>query len=207
MSAHIPAGKKTDNLSAIDKERITVRRIKAEDMQQFRQMPYCLEHDVKHYVPSNGHPFAYIDLDKENIAIAERELAKVYAILTSAPTLTKLIPRGFNIPIKEMVYTPSRMYGYTRLICSPHTYTGRISKYPLSLSFMTDLRRTISETHGRLFYGQNGEIEKAEVFCWRNKKGCFFYLTAINGNLLITKVETADTSGIVKTVYTRNASG
>ena len=197
--------KQNSCLSPIEKERITTLRVRTEDMAQFVEMPYSLNHQVKYFDEVNGHPFAYMDLDDHNKSVAKKELAMVADLVASAHSISKHIPRGFEVPVNDVVYTPSKLYGYTRLLCTPHTFTGRVSKYPLSLLFTTDPSKKARQTHGQLFYGKGGKIEKAEIFCWRGKIGCFFYLASTSGILAITKVETNDRSGTIKTVYSQKA--
>lgn len=193
----------SQSLSTVEKERIMVQRVTTQDMIQFTAMPYHLDCEVKKFDAPNSHPFAYIDLDRKNIAVAEAELEKLNVHLASAHQLCSKVPSGTNIPIRSIVYKPPKNYGYTRLICSPYTYTGKVSKFPLSLSFMTDLSKTANTTHGKAYYGQDGSIQKAEVYCWRGGQGYFFYFKAEGGNLVISKIETADTSGIKVEAYKR----
>lgn len=193
-------------LTAVEKERIMVQRVTTHDMVQFTAMPYNLDCEIKKHDMPQSHPFAYIDLDRNNIAVAELELVKLNAHLGMAHQLCKKVPRGIEVPVKDIVYKPPKNYGYTRLICTPHTFTGKVAKYPLSLSFMTDLSKTTNTTHGEMFYGQNGVVQKAEVYCWRNGKGYFFHFKTEGCNLVLSKIEVADTSGVKVIVYQKSTA-
>ena len=182
-------------LTTVDKERIMVRRVTTRDMVQFTSMPYHLDCVVKKHDTPRSHPFAYIELDSKNIAVAELELEILNKHLSVAHQICKKVPKGISIPVKDIVYRPSKYYGCTRLICTPHTFTGRVSKYPLSLQFTTDMSKTgLNTTHGEIFYGQNGTIQKAVVYCWRNHKGYFFYFKIENSTLVLSKIERVNTT-------------
>lgn len=194
------------HLSAVEKERIMVQRITTQDMVRFTQMPYHLDCAINKYDAPNSHPFAYINLDNQNISAAEADMERLNAHLATAHILCRKVPKRIGIPIKDIVYKPPKNYGYTRLMCTPYTFTGKIAKYPLSLSFMTDLSKTENTTHGEMFYGQNGTVQKAEVYCWRGGKGYFFYFKTEGPDLILSKIETADTSGMRVVAYRRSVS-
>lgn len=187
--ANTASNRSGDELSHIEKERINVLGVTTEDMQQFLQMPYHLDCKINYVTSSGAKPYAYIDLDSSNIAVAKSELAMMNKKIIEASTLSVKIPKGIQIPIEEVVYKPQKGTGHTILICTPYTFTGKISKYPLSLSFMTKLYADSDSTHGRLFYGIDGRIHKAEAFCWRKQKGYFFYFSSDGQELRTARVE------------------
>lgn len=193
----------SETLTAVDKERIMVARVTTQDMVQFTSMPYHLDCEVKKSDAPQSHPFAYIDLDRKNISVAEAEMTKLNVYLAAAHLLCSKVPKNIGIPVKDIVYKPPKNYGYTRLMCTPYTFTGKLSKFPLSLSFMTDLSKMDNSTHGKMHYGQDGRVQKAEVYCWRRGKGYFFYFKTEGRDLVISKIETADTSGIKVEAYKR----
>lgn len=193
----------SSQLTAAEKESIVVQRVTTQDMVQFTSMPYHLDCEVKKLDIPQARPFAYIDLDQRNIAIAEAEMAKLNVFLISAHLLCKKVPAGIGIPVKDIVYSSSNGSAYTRLICTPHTFSGKNSKYPLSLTFMTDLQGSMNTTHGEMFYGQKGTVQKAKVCCWRAGKGYIFYFKEEGCNLLLSKIEVSDTSGTTAVAYQR----
>lgn len=159
-------------------------------MRQFTNMPYQWNGAVKKNMQKNGHPFAYMDLTGQNITIAQNELAKMNEQLTNDSTLSRSIPKGIHIPIREITFKASKTHGYTRLMCTPFTFTGQISKYPASLFFTTkDEDENDDSTHGELFYGQDGNIKKAEIYFWEKFNGWFFYYDTVGETLTLSKVE------------------
>lgn len=186
--------KEQNNLSYIEKERITVKRVKLSDMQQFTELPYQWNRKIEKSIRPHGHPFAYMDLYGPNIHIAKAELQKINAIIFDSQNLSKSVPDGIYIPIDQIMLRPLEDQGHTRIICAPYTFEGNISKYPATLSFMTDLNSDIASTHGELCYGRSGDIEKATIYFWRKKKGYFFYFDTVGGNLVLSKVELSDTT-------------
>ena len=189
--AQIVSADTTPKLTHVEKERIMVDRVKTEDMLQFSEMPYDLNCPVKKFTPDNGHPFAYIDLNSKNQFVAKEELKKISECIERSPALSSLIPKSIHIPIHDIIFQQcSPHYGYTRLMCTPHTMTGKVSKYPLSLSFMTRLEPDTDTTHGEAFYGKDGSISKGTVYCWRRGEGYFFDLRIMNGELSVFQIKT-----------------
>lgn len=182
-------------LSYAEKERILVERVTTKDMMQFQAIPYALNFPVHKFIAEHAHPFAYINLIGSNIAAAKSALAQMNTYLEAAFRLSPLIPRGIKIPIKEVLFTPSSEQGYTRLICSPYTFDGEISEFPVSLIFMTALHSEKDSTHGKLFYGKDEKISKANIYCWRNHEGYFFYYETINQSFVLSKVESTMLTG------------
>lgn len=176
-------------LSQAEKERIMVQRVTIEEMLKIAALPFVWNCNIKKMMKPNSHPFAYIDLTGPNIDIAKQELEKLNNLLASLRKCLPNIPRHIGIPVNKIVFTPQKYHGHTRLMCTPYTFSGKPAQYPAVLSFMTDLSNESTSTHGELFYGQNGAAQKAEVFCWNNKKGYFFYLDSVDGALTISKVE------------------
>lgn len=124
-----------------DKEHILAQHVTTQDMSQFGQMPYCLNYPVCEFISDHGRAFAYIDLVGDNVSQALAELEKMNARLRADAVLSPAIPAGLQIPTDDIVFTPSREHGYTRLICTPYTPDGGLAKVPLSMVFMTEARR------------------------------------------------------------------
>ncbi|MCC8047994.1 MAG: hypothetical protein LIO52_02700, partial [Oscillospiraceae bacterium] len=81
----------------------------------------------------------------------------------------------------------SERYGYTRLICEPYKFEGKISNFPLQLSFISR-RDTDSITTGNICYSSDGVIQKAEVRI-RKEYGWGFYFITENKQLILQKAE------------------
>lgn len=52
-------------------------------------------------------------------------------------------------------------------MCTPHTFTGKVSKYPLSLFFISRGDIRTYSVNGELFYNEDGSWGKATVNIWR----------------------------------------
>jgi len=194
-----------EKLSTNDKKRIMVRRITQEDMLQFPDIPYQLNAPIQKELREKTQPFACMDLNEYNQAIAKRDLKMVNALIVDAQKYIRLLSSDFQINIGKVAfrqYSPD--YGYTKIMCEPYTFTGKISKYPISLLFMTRMDIKSYSAHGELFYEKNGEITKGSVNIWRNGTGWFFTLKKIDGVLSISEVKTTlrpDKYGRATTVY------
>lgn len=151
-------------MTLAEKEQIMVKRVLAKDMAQFPEIPYQLNSPIKKVLAKNAHPFAYIDLNQYNQDIAKREISMVNRILLDAIPHIPLLSKKFLIKVEELAfqkYSPG--YGYTRIMCTPYTFSGKIAKYPLFLSFMSRADRRSYFTHGELYYGKNGKVLKGSV--------------------------------------------
>lgn len=98
------------------------------------------------------------------------------------------------------------------MICTPYTFEGRIAKYPLSLIFISDDSGRKSY-NGRIYYGANGEILKADIHIWckpvyGTNSGWSFYFNTIDGVFLLYEAETTlkpDDKGLPTAVYKYNS--
>ena len=184
--------KKTQPLSFADKERILVQRMRAEDMLQFTQMPYDLNCPLHKFDKPKAHAYAYMELTPENIIVAKRELQRVNVLITNAKRLVPSISKWAHIDIDRIAFSQfSQNYGYTILVCTPYTYTGKIEKYPLQLLFMSfqpadSLGYTVN---GEIKYTANGQIALVTVNCWYRRSwekasdGWQYVFSNNNGNL------------------------
>lgn len=192
-------------LSTADKERIMVQRITERDMLQFPGIPYQLNGKIHKQMAKNSHPFAYMNLNGQNRAIAKRDLKMVNGLIVDAQKYIRLLSAEFQIHVEKVAfdqYDPG--YGYTRIMCTPYTFTGKLAKYPISLSFMTKMNVNSYSAHGELFYEKDGTISKGSVYLWRNGTGWFFTLKKANGVLSISEAKTTlrpDKCGQATVVY------
>ncbi len=157
---------KSDGALSNRKKESTVRRVTSQDMIKFTKMPYHLDCTVKQSGVLGQDSFAYIDLSQENATVAMDELAQINSHLSAAHQVCRKVPKDISIPVKDIVFCPSQGSEYTRLICTPYTPSGKIAKYPLYLYFCTALVGNENTTHGKLYYGQNGCVQKALVCFW-----------------------------------------
>lgn len=189
--------KKKQPLSYAEKERILVQRITARDMLQFTDMPYNLNCPIKKHIEPNSHALAYMDLIPENIAVAKAELQKLNVVIDCVRDKMPIIPKWARIDISRIAFQNyDQMYGYTHLICTPLTFTGKTQKIPLSLSFVSS--RTQSglgyEVNGEIRYFSSGKIASATVNCWyrhsweKSSDGWQYILYEDNGNLSMHEI-------------------
>lgn len=193
--------------SSIDKELIAVARISIDDMLLFPCLPYKFDCPIKKHLEPRSHPFAYIDLDYYNRNVAKEDLHSIDLIVRKSRKLSRSIPRSICIPVDDVVFEQKDVrYGYTKLICNPFTNSGRFSKYPVRLSFMTDLSKLGNSTHGNIFYNANGKASKADIYIWKNSVGYFFKLGLVDDSLIIKQITSTikmNTKGLPEIIYKR----
>lgn len=191
----IAAGKLNKELSYVQKEIIAVKKITTEDMTQFSGMPYQLNHPIQKIIKHGAHPLAYIDLDEFNQGVATKELERLDSIIINARSYIPQLTKEYHIDIKKVEFCEyDSSYGYTRLICNPYTFTGKISKHPLSLLFMSRQDIRTYSVIGELFYDASGNLDQATASIWKAPKnhskpgtGWLFTFGIENSELVITK--------------------
>ena len=198
----------SSKLSKADEQKCMVRRMVIDDMSLFPSLPYNFNCVLNKELRPLSQPYAYINLNSYNRSVAKADLIKVNAVIAESKRLSNLIPQNIRISVDEIVYDQQdSKYGYTKLICSPHTYSGKLSKYPARLLFMTDLSKTNNNSHGDLYYDAEGKISKAEVNIWRNKNGFFYKLKNIDGELVVVQISSTiktKSGGLPEIIYKRN---
>lgn len=179
-------------LSTVEKERIMVQRVSTNDMLQFRDILYQLNCPIHKQMAKNSHPFVYMDLIPYNQEIAKKDLSCLAVLIKKDVNYS---PK-FSLNVKKIEFSEySPDYGYTRLMCTPYTFSGKTSKFPISLSFMTRMDVPIYQALGSIYYLQDGSIGKAEVHIWRRAsysspgQGRSFYFKSVDGELTIFKSE------------------
>lgn len=206
------SGKMDKKLAYIHKEIITVKRVTTEDMLQFTAMPYQLNCPIQKHIEHGSHPFAYIDLNSFNQEVAKKELERLDEYIIQARSYIPLLTNEYHIDIKKvMLYNYSKGYGYTRLMCTPYTFTGKISKYPLSLFFMSRGDIHTYSVNGELFYNADGTFGRASVNIWkapanysRPGTGWMFEFGTFDSKFVLNRAETTlrpDEYGRATTVY------
>lgn len=200
-----------NKLSYVEKERIMVQRVKTEDMLQFTEIQYDLNCPIHKFMKESGHPFAYMDLNSHNRKIAKNHLEQLNEIIDYHRNFIPLLTKRFRIDISVIAFHQySKSYGYTRLMCTPYTFAGNVSKIPLTLHFMTRLDKTSYQVSGTIFYEVDGCIQKAEAHIWFRDNmenpatGWSFYFSNIDGELILEQAKTTlqpDQYGLATAVY------
>lgn len=184
-------------LSTAEKERIMVQRITAEDMLQFPDIPYQLDCPIHKQMAKNSHPFAYMDLNEYNRSVAKRDLKMINGLIVDAQKYIKLLSGDFLIRTERIAfeqYSPD--YGYTKIMCTPYTFAGKVSKYPIYLSFMSKMNTRTYSVSGELYYEIDGHISKGTVNIWMEQvaysggTGWSFKLKEVDKKLSIIEAKT-----------------
>lgn len=198
-----------DKLDRVEIETILVRRVTTKDMLQFTMMPYDLNCPVKKFIRSGGHPYAYIDLNTTNQFVAKEELMKINEYIIQAYDYIPSIRNKVCLHINRIVFSEYEDgYGYTQLICTPYTPSGKISKCPLSLSFMTKLNDDSYCAIGSLDYGVDGNVFKASVHISKGRgtslKAWDFYFKTVGRTFVLYEVRSSnapDKHSLPGTIY------
>lgn len=188
------------------KKEIMVRRVSIQDMEQFTLLPFTWNSDIKKVTGPRIQPYAFMDITGSNIYAACLALEDLNGLLLDANKYIYPAWRIISIPVDEIDFTPAEGKSYSKIICTPHTFTGRISKYPVSLLFMTAHGIDVDSTHGELFYDKNGTVRKAEVICWRRHRCFCFYYKTIEGQLVLERIDATAPkyeNGAYETIYRR----
>ena len=193
VSVEVYTPAKEATLTDHSKKEIMVQRVTLQDMEQFSALPFVWNSEIKKVMGPSTQPYAYMDIVGSNIFAACLALEEMNERLLEANKHIYPAYRIIQIPVDEIDFTPSKESSYSKIICNPHTFTGRVSKYPASLHFMTPHVIDGDSTHGELFFDKTGAIRKAEIFCWREKWrksfGFFFFYKTIDGSLLLDRIE------------------
>lgn len=159
-------------MTYVEKELIMVNRITTQDMLKFDMLPYNLNFPIIKVVKEGAHPLAYIDLTAENQSIAKTDISTINEYIIQAIDYIPKLTHDYTIQVDKTVFREyNKGYGYTRIICTPYTFAGKLSKYPISLLFMSRLDIHEYSFNGELFYERDGNITKATVNVWRRTHG------------------------------------
>ncbi|MBR7122270.1 MAG: hypothetical protein IKC95_02315 [Oscillospiraceae bacterium] len=191
ISTHSPSAKK---LTYAEKELLAVQRTTQDDVQQLNGFPYTWNRSIEKFIKPNEHPFVYMDIVGDNLAIAKAEIAKMNDCIERDKKLSSALRKIRCLPISEMIFKRSADTGYSRLILNPVAYDGKPSKYPVTLFFMSDPWN--SNYHGSIFYGQDGTIQKAEIFIGHGSY--FLYYEVYEGDLALVRAEDVSRTIIYK---------
>lgn len=192
-------------LSTVEKERIMVQRVTAKDMQQFPEIPYQLNGTIHKKMEKNTHPYAYMELNTFNQDIAKKGLSSINTLLATASRNIPLLKSSFKIDVGKIMFQKYKDgYGYTTLICTPYTFTGKVSKYPVYLSFMTRMDINSYSALGELHYEKDGKIGKGTTTIWRGGTCWSFSFKRSGDTIMLTEAKTnlrPDKYGRATTVY------
>lgn len=175
-------------LSNSEKERLIVKRVTIEDMIPFDGMPYIWNTQIKKFVSDRYRPCAWMDVVGENLDVVKKEIEKINNTIKRDLKEYPQLPQNLKIDFRKLVFSHKEL-GYTKIICTPKTFTGKSSTYPFYLYFTTDPKNYDISTSGELTYGADGEIKKAHIVFWNNHQHVFLNYKIIDGVLTLAKIE------------------
>lgn len=178
------------------------RKITNKDMQQFEMLPFTFSEPVKFWRGTIDPHRMNLTPDDEFTVI--RELAKLDVYIRESVLLSPLIPGDIHIMLDSLVFTEDKSKDYyvpyTHLICNPYTATGKLSKHPVAISFVTQYSsftewvgdvgypRTRDYADGTVWYSRDGEISKAHINIWKNYKGYFYDFKTVGKTFYLHKI-------------------
>ena len=181
------------DLTHLEKERFMAEHITTEDMLRFSSMPYNLNAPLTKIMHDEEQSAVYINMDRSNQLIAKAELESLNRLILETPGFS--VPQEFLIRVDTIAFSQENANpNYTRLICNPYTFAGKIERFPLSLLFMSDLDISDYQTSGRAYYAANGKMEKADAHVTitgpnDQSQGRSFYFETVDKKLVLYKVE------------------
>ena len=203
--------KGNEKLSYADREKILVQCMTAEDMLLFPELPYDLRCPLQKYNNPNAHAFAYMDLTPTNIKVAKNHLMMLANLIEEHSSFIPNIPNDVCLDTSKVVFRPySKNYGYTRLMCTPKTLSGKLSSRPLTLSYMSRIDSRPYEVLGEIKYSSSGEIVKASATIHLETSGpsphqvWMFSFMNVNGHLIISDVKSSAYGKSLQTVFKAN---
>ena len=196
--------KPISELSKVEKELMLVKRVTESDMIQFSMIPYDLRGPIRKHIQAGSHPFAYMDLSKENQISARYSIEELNSFIEQVSVVPKEIRIDFN---KIIFKSADKNYGYSKLICTPYTPSGKISKYPVSLLFMSNPAIGNESQIGNIYYGKDGSILKANAHIHTRTASWSFVWKTMGRTLVLFSVCTnaySKSKDILETIYTFN---
>lgn len=178
--------------------------IRQGDMEQFTMIPYQLNCQIFKYLSKERTSFAYMFINQPNYHVVVDELKKLNLYILQASEYVELVYPYACIRTRELKFKYNEGFDFTRLVCTPYTPKKLVSKYPLYLHFTTGINSGNDYEFGKVYYGRDGKIAKAEVIIWRNHIGWLFKFKTLGRTLLISEIESTlnpDEYGRMGTIY------
>lgn len=135
-----------------------------------------------------------IDIPDSDMIIIQKEFDIINTLTSKAVKIARL-----TMPLK--VDFSSLRFGtdYTYYEHTPHTKTGRASKYPLTLHYAYNCSDNQPippiDYFGDLRYLKNGNIGAARLIFWNNNNGYMINIGTVKDTLVVKKVEKSNDSG------------
>ena len=172
-------------------------------------IPYEIElmEYERSYTSSNGASVDVYFIPKGMRQFATEQVCQINRHLQIAHDLTGIPP--FRVDPLRLFFTHTSPFVYdaTCLEYSPLTKTGKLSKYPYSISFCDtpehgSASRGGSHIHGCLFFKSGSlDLYKAHAYCWYNRNSYSVYVGEHQGEVQILRVETVNKQGEKVRIY------
>lgn len=138
-------------------------------LKDFPNIKYNLEPIIKLSLNNDA---IYL-ISRQNRGIAEKDLNSLNQYIVKASEFARIpytLIKNISYDIPKNFFKYGEWYNYAYFSLSPHTKTGKLSKYPLVLHFSTQKNRKKLKKYvfGSLFYLGNGEIGKAHIISKKN---------------------------------------
>lgn len=134
--------------------------------------------------------------DSERSGKAKRIMSLITELNEYAAKANKLMGWSYDLAINYYYTDPDK----TKMEQQPLTKTGKEPKYPMKFHYDGIQEQEIMY-FGDAWLFNDGSVGKAKMIKWINKKGVTIHLTNTDGELSITKIETAEASYNWQTVY------
>ena len=174
-----------DSMSSIEKENLLAERVTIEDMKDVENSPFAWDGKIEKNM--GGHAFAFMRMSDTNKEVLKSEISKLNAKIKQDLKKYPKVPQNVKIDYNKLVFD-SKDYGFTRIICTPKTLTGKLAKYPFSVQFCTDFSKP-DTVHGDLTYGLDGTIVKANIYVWKKENHTFLIYKTIENELTLYSIE------------------
>lgn len=164
-----------------------------EGMSQFEKLPFNFQSPLYREV---GQEKFYLFTD-DNKYIAKQHILSLNAFLEDAVNLVPQMP-AHKITTVSFVPDGEDYINYTFFKCVPYTNAGKVSKYPMEVHFRTNkfgIDSAKDNIFGEIYYMANGEMGKAKIVCWKNKKNHVIECAIKDDELTISKIYSNDSTG------------
>ena len=119
--------------------------------------------------------------------LIDAEFKQINTFIAFALKLAHL-KENLNIDTREFSYSDN----LTFYKAQPYTQTGRPAKYPLVLQYAYSTHNDLNlarDYFGSLSYTQDGNIGKARLIFWKQKRGYMIHLAMVDNQLTVKKIE------------------
>lgn len=128
-----------------------------------------------------------LNVPSSDRTLIDAEFKQINTFIAFALKLAHL-KENLNIDTREFSYSDN----LTFYKAQPYTQTGRPAKYPLVLQYAYSTHNDLNlarDYFGSLSYTQDGNIGKARLIFWKQKRGYIIHLAMVDNQLTVKKIE------------------